>query len=354
MRGVFYLDSNNLQYFGGKATAPVVLAFLPTAVHDMEVVDIDEVEKQLTEFVTTNKLEPAETVMILAPTIYFTKELTVEKKPEEQQAEKTLFLENVPVSELASREYTVLKKTTVVATNQELYLTISDLLQKHKFTVTAVVPAFTLAGTNATGFSTALAQQALKQFTSLKQASFTLKDVNEEIVRPEEQLFETHEKSNNRLFIMLGLFGILVGVLIIVIMLQRQSKANKGVEPTPTLAPLGTANTPPSPIVTTEPTVDPALRETLEVQILNGSGISGQADEVAAILRDLGYEQIETGNATGVDSPQTLIVFKPSVAAFFREEIVASLEASFGEISTRENTDINVDISITTATSAEN
>lgn len=75
----------------------------------------------------------------------------------------------------------------------------------------------------------------------------------------------------------------------------------------------------PSPVATTEsvsevtPTATPSStvkREDLKVQILNGSGISGEAGKAKTLLEGLGYKNIDTGNASSSDFVQTEIAIK--------------------------------------------
>jgi hypothetical protein len=69
----------------------------------------------------------------------------------------------------------------------------------------------------------------------------------------------------------------------------------------------------PSPLPpTAAPTPTPSVtREKLKIKVLNGSGIRGKATEVRDILKDLGYQEILTGNADSFDFETTVIRTKP-------------------------------------------
>ena len=55
-----------------------------------------------------------------------------------------------------------------------------------------------------------------------------------------------------------------------------------------------------------EPTPAPKPdREMLKIQILNGRGIPGAANEAKKVLEDLGYRDIATGNASSYDFKNT-------------------------------------------------
>ena len=67
----------------------------------------------------------------------------------------------------------------------------------------------------------------------------------------------------------------------------------------------------PSPTPTSQPTATPTPlavnSEELKVQILNGSGVAGAAGKAAQILEELGYQDIDTGNASSYDYDSTQI-----------------------------------------------
>ena len=85
---------------------------------------------------------------------------------------------------------------------------------------------------------------------------------------------------------------------------------------------LGTSVTP-SPIATVEPTVvatptaaptTTVKREDLKVQILNGSGVSGEAGKAKTLLLGLGYKNVDTGNASSSDFTQTEVAIKATAS----------------------------------------
>jgi len=96
-------------------------------------------------------------------------------------------------------------------------------------------------------------------------------------------------------------------------------------EPTPTPTP--TIEVTPTPTPTVEPSATPSGKVTptpsgkvtpttasksLEIEVLNGSGISGQAGKVATLLKNAGYTVTSTGNADTFDYTQTVIQIKKS------------------------------------------
>jgi len=75
----------------------------------------------------------------------------------------------------------------------------------------------------------------------------------------------------------------------------------------PTATPIPASPTPVPPT----PTPTPAIERTdVRVQILNGSGIAGKAGDVKEFLREQGYEEILTANASAFDYETTVIQTK--------------------------------------------
>lgn len=77
----------------------------------------------------------------------------------------------------------------------------------------------------------------------------------------------------------------------------------------------------PSPIASVQPTVEPTptaspsanfKRDTLKLQVLNGSGVSGLAGKAKAYLEGLGYKNVVAGNASISDLIETTISVKES------------------------------------------
>jgi len=82
--------------------------------------------------------------------------------------------------------------------------------------------------------------------------------------------------------------------------------SNKGgnvADSTPTPAPIVEDTSTPEPVVELE-------RSDLSIQVLNGSGISGKAGEVKDVLEELGYENVDAGNADSYDFEEMVISIK--------------------------------------------
>jgi len=61
------------------------------------------------------------------------------------------------------------------------------------------------------------------------------------------------------------------------------------------------------------------------VQILNGSGIAGEAGKVETLLNDAGFSKTTTGNAKAYDYEETEVAMKESVSSSIFDEISSAL-----------------------------
>lgn len=101
---------------------------------------------------------------------------------------------------------------------------------------------------------------------------------------------------------------------------------------------------------TTEPTATPQAveKESIKIQILNGTGIAKEASYLQGKLRDLGYTQIETGNAETEDYEATEVYFSSTVADEVVSEITGQLEKIYESVKTKTGSTGKYDVKIIT------
>lgn len=94
------------------------------------------------------------------------------------------------------------------------------------------------------------------------------------------------------------------------------------------------------------PTSEPIDKSEIKIQVLNGTGIARQAAYLEGILLDLGYEDINTGNADQQDYDSTQVTFASDLSDQVRQEIFDELEKVYQRVqtSTQELEDYDVSI----------
>lgn len=144
------------------------------------------------------------------------------------------------------------------------------------------------------------------------------------------------------------------GVLVIAIVLLLGAvgtgiyfigKSKQEIQATPTPTPFirGTET-----VSTPEPTAEPVAKEDVSIEVLNGTGIAGEAGFLQTKLKNLGYSQIETGNATSQDNEATSVVFSSDLPQDVVDEITKLLEDTYKTVKSRTSSSASVDVSITT------
>ena len=148
------------------------------------------------------------------------------------------------------------------------------------------------------------------------------------------------KQMNKRIFVVLGilLFAGAAGWLIF-----RGSKSPSTPSPTPTPFIEGTSTiSTPTPVL-----VD---KSEIEIEVFNGTGIVREASFLQGKLRNLGYTEIETGNAKDQDESETVtkVTFSSSVPEEVVDEITEELEEIYKEVDVRTSRSLEVDIQIIT------
>ncbi len=83
------------------------------------------------------------------------------------------------------------------------------------------------------------------------------------------------------------------------------------------------------PTPTSEPTAKPVDLKAYTVRILNGSGVTGEAAKLKAVLTDAGFTVGETGNADNSDYTETVISAQTSVDQGYLKELTETLKKSY-------------------------
>lgn len=127
-------------------------------------------------------------------------------------------------------------------------------------------------------------------------------------------------------------------------------------EVTPTPSPVASPSSQlpsPSPSLTPSPTASASAeiaKENLKMEILNGSGITGQSSKLRDQLLTKGYKNIETGNDFGNKNTSTDVIFSLNVQKNIQDDIIKFLKKNFTNVaSSVEDTLTKFDIIITTA-----
>lgn len=222
-RAVVYIDRNILDFLEDGMAAPVRCTLPAGAVSNLEVVDESELTKTVAAFVDANHLTPARLMFVMADTMVFAKKVALTQKGPNSDEIKA-FLETVPFETVSSRMSIKGNETLVIAINADFSTWLKNAFESKGFTVeftvslTEVLPA-------AAGHPLDAKQlhSLLGRLDSLKLYSFNLNPVVQRTVeayKPQSETTMRTHSSNKRAIVLIGVFAILIGVLLVLLMGQ--------------------------------------------------------------------------------------------------------------------------------------
>ncbi|MDA1317264.1 MAG: hypothetical protein O3B87_04540, partial [bacterium] len=226
MRAVLFIDRNSLYYYGGNIAKPISLAVPNDVLQDIEVIDDVAFKKILIQFLKKYAIKPALVMICFSSQSYFVKQLEPQKEPPDIPTLLSNFAEIVPFSHVLVNLFTFQKNQAIIALNKDLAYLLRDTLEPFGFKVEGFIPSYIFYGERPIPFSLGIAQSIIKQFSSLQQVSFPVHEEESVIIEADEKEFseqETPKKTNSNLFIMIGVFGFLILVLIYMLFFFRKS-----------------------------------------------------------------------------------------------------------------------------------
>src|SRR3989344_2668731 len=353
-KAVIFAGNNSLFYFTSGLKQPVSLLLQPGIIKDSEIVNEEELSRQIAQVIQQYKIPPAGVVVVVDPTLMFTKELAVNTLPEQLQNEKEIFLAYAPFQNPLSKIIKTAKSQLLIATNGNFYHSIKRILEAQQFAVLGIAPLAILGIGVVPSAQTGM--QIVNKFDCVRQNGFIIEEEKPTFAEETDES-EDKQSEKNKTIIGIVIFLILLGILGFVLWQQFSSPASSSSSTVPTLMPRPTSK-----IADVSPTAIPVLsaNETttapvnidlskISIQIINGSGIAGQAEMLKGNMQKIGFQNIQTANAAKINSSKTLIVFSSSLPSQVRELIIAEIKKIDPNASTNESTETQSDVLITTA-----
>lgn len=358
-KAVLYLLPNGFYYFQEQLSSVLSVAIPKEVLSDLEVKDVEKFSALLQTFVSSYKLSPSSIAIILSPWMVFEEDIqaspatdasvkkdnflvtpVVNHTSELQEGvsqDVEHFLSLVPFENVLSRVFPAQKGVKVIAANEDVVRILGETFFQFGSEISSVVPYFAIPGLSfeTSGFSIEYASLALSRFESLKQ--FTL--LNQAVAKPKEESASVAEKpisqkkESKRLFVLIGLFVILIGALIVVYFTLGTSQAPS---PTPPVSANDSISPQPvevavSPVATTAAALSPDV-------VIGIYSQAGQEQEVVVVknkLRELGENAIVENIATASPN-KTTILFSKNIPLSTREIVVAKLSEIIADFLTQE------------------
>ena len=207
--GIFYIEANRAYFYEEGLGSPLSLELGPEIISDLEVISKKKLESAIQTFVNGNKIAPKSIIILLSTTVTFDNEF-----PQSQpQADKSVedFLELVPFENTISKQVKFPRKIRVVAANRELCETIKNSFVILGFFVAGIFPlSFYLEAVPSLQTNLDLGL-IINKSPELK-AYNLMPDIELSGSSPKKE-----KKDNKRLYILIGVFAILMVVFLFVI-----------------------------------------------------------------------------------------------------------------------------------------
>lgn len=223
-QGVLFVDRYYFDVYSELLGTVVRFPFSPEVVSDYDIVNKDGFLAQLKLFLKQNTLQPLALIIVVSGEVIFSKQLSIAdptKRTETIQA----FLDSVPFELVGSITIPAGNVVQVWATSKDMYETIQRGFETSGFSVEGVVPAVMIKDANFTnGLSADMARLILGMVESLRQFNFlTLPTPSQQEARNQEAGNPQEPNKNTRLYLMIGVFVVLLAVLGIVLFLTSRS-----------------------------------------------------------------------------------------------------------------------------------
>jgi len=218
---VFYIDTNHAYFFGSNIATMLKLSFGTESVGELEIIDKEKFYNLIQTFIKSNNIHPSNILIILSTSVTFEKDLS--KIPfQEQDKHVQNFLEVVPFESTLNKVFKHENKTQAIAVNKDFLDVVKNNFEQQKFSFIGAVPGLILQE-NIPEFAKELnLNTVLNKIDVIKQYN---------LLNTEETTRKIDSRNNDplkryRLLILVGVFGILITILVVLIF-QTTSSSKK-------------------------------------------------------------------------------------------------------------------------------
>lgn len=216
--GLLILNRNNIYIYTPNLNGFLNMSFPDTVIKNLEIVNQEELEREIKTFVDSSKILPAELTIVLSSDVLFEKE--IDGGPEENETRQK-FIDSLPFERIYKIVIPVNEKPHIITVNRNLIDGIISSFVKSGFTVMRAVPYEFLRKNSIHSIDVNSAIEIIKKSESMK--LYNMLDYNE---KQSDSITITtlnkNEKSSNP-FVLYGLFGILtISVLGLIFFLLKR------------------------------------------------------------------------------------------------------------------------------------
>lgn len=351
-------------------------------IRDLEVVDEKKLKSTLADFIKSAEIKTKKVIMIFSESTYLEKRITKQEFPQKTEIVES-FSDLVPFEDIFVRELKNDEEIRLVVINRDFYEPILNILNDLKFKLSSIFPEFAISKVlGKYDLDQTAANNIVKSLAKLR--SFDLLRVSKEkdfVATKDVQALSGSEKSlkniksdeNKKLRYLLLLLGALVVFMVIILVGSANKKKEKAIEAEQRAEKIqqeqqllkeraeqkANKNKPSQSADSDGETNSEEATESSEVKdvdladyslrVLNGSGISGQGSRMRQAFEDLGFGEIDVGNAKTNDSGETLVILVAGLPKQVKDLIISEVESLGLDYQIQESAELNYAAVITTA-----
>lgn len=343
-RYLLFIEPNRMYFYGMQMEQPFPIDVPSAAVRDLEVLNRDQLNTIIDTFLTSGGISGGTLIMVLSNALLFEKQIVQDLSDEKRRAGAIKeFIDNVPFEQVAYLSYPVQTGVGVLATNEELFISIKKAFERKNVQVHLIVPvrAFGDIQVAQTGLDAQTAVFFMQNADQVKQFAFhaTIPAVVEaqytggSTPPPSSSKKKTGKPGKTKLPIYLSIFGSLMFILVVMLVITNQPAANK---PTTTTA---NAN---EPAAQAEPPAAPATAPAAESEASVSAGLDlasvriqiqappaqrAKVDSIVSQLTDAGYTTVDVAEAPA--APTTVLLLDKSKLTTAQRAAVADEMKSY-------------------------
>jgi len=406
VKGILLISREKLDCFISTVPNTLFFSFPPTVYKNMDVVDKNGMLSHIQAFIQTNKLPPSTFTLIINENILFEKffphgvlpekqkslpptppaswvqtatsaqqvgvvsqqpkhtppppttppvtqgpqsKKSEQQKRENEEEQIEQFIDSVPFEETLAKTIKSPEGTLVIVANRDPLVVIKDAFEKTGHSIESVIPATVLGKeinlTN--GLTVEVARALLPKLDAAKSQTMLIDEEKQNPSPVGSVAMGLPQKASEkrRLFIMIGVFGVLIIIMIVLILRMNAENAairQRASAPLPTVVPTVEPTALPSAAASTSA----AYKQALPIQITINPTTASFAAQLQQQLRQTGYQNIIV-DQRGVVNAQPLVVFTGEVPDDVKREVTNAVTALNVAAAVQQNTTEELRVIIT-------
>lgn len=353
---VLFVDKKRLLLLGTNVGEKEELEFTKAEVKDGEVVDKDKFIGSIVSFLAKSSFKKQKVTCVLLEDLLHKKTIPfADKETVRKEAEEFFKKIHLPEDKKVSKTLTDDQNIYLIATNKEFYSYILEAFGAVGWRIEAMVP-----------ISIFYKEDDKKKEITHDEASYILN--NSKLIEVGDLLAEEDKKESRMIvpdisgevedsasqksrsfvlgFVGFIILGIVIGLFFFGVLQSPFGKINTA---DLTKTSVLTLTSVPAPTVVAEITPSEELAASATIQILNGTGITGQAAKASKIIEEIGFEDVEVDNADEQDATNTTVVFSSKIPEGVQKKIITEFEKTFSKVNSSISSEsADFDIVITT------